>query len=105
MLTHMHNHNSGTHSVQQEDINMPEWLQQLIEEGQASQGEEINPYQQSYELGWASMGVSQEYGGMGAPATLGLIVNEAMNGANLGLSMFFGCQKDSTRYTKRGFRS
>jgi len=48
------------------------------------------PYQQSYELGWASMGVSQEYGGMGAPATLGLIVNEAMNGANLGLSMFFG---------------
>ena len=49
MLTHMHNHNSGTHSVQQEDINMPEWLQQLIEEGQASQGEEINPYQQSYE--------------------------------------------------------
>ena len=48
------------------------------------------PYQQSYELGWASMGVSQEYGGMGAPATLVLIVNEAMNGANLGLSMFFG---------------
>ncbi len=48
------------------------------------------PYQQSYKLGWASMGVSQEYGGMGAPATLGLIVNEAMNGANLGLSMFFG---------------
>ncbi len=27
---------------------------------------------------------------MGAPATLVLIVNEAMNGANLGLSMFFG---------------
>ncbi len=48
------------------------------------------PYQQSYELGWASMGVSQEYGGMGAPSTLVLIVNEAMNGANLGLSMFFG---------------
>jgi len=49
-----------------------------------------DPYQQSYELGWASMGVSQEYGGMGAPSTLVLIVNEAMNGANLGLSMFFG---------------
>ena len=48
------------------------------------------PYQKAYEMGWASMRVSQEYGGMGAPATLGLIVNEAMNGANLGLSMFFG---------------
>jgi hypothetical protein len=27
---------------------------------------------------------------MGAPATLGLVINEALNGANLGLSMFFG---------------
>ncbi len=48
------------------------------------------PYQQAYEMGWATMRVSQEYGGMGAPATLGLIINEALNGANLGLSMFFG---------------
>ena len=48
------------------------------------------PYKQAYELGWATMRVSQEYGGMGAPATLGLIINEALNGANLGLSMFFG---------------
>jgi len=48
------------------------------------------PYQKAYELGWASIRVPQKYGGMGAPATLGLIVNEAMTGANLGLTMFFG---------------
>jgi len=48
------------------------------------------PYKKAYEMGWATMRVSQEYGGMGAPATLGLIINEALNGANLGLSMFFG---------------
>ena len=48
------------------------------------------PYQQAYELGWASVSASSEYGGMGAPATLGLIVNEALSGANLGLCMFFG---------------
>ena len=49
-----------------------------------------DPYKKAYELGWATMRVSQEYGGMGAPATLGLVINEALNGANLGLSMFFG---------------
>ena len=48
------------------------------------------PYQKAYELGWASTANSQEYGGMGAPATIGLIVSEAINGANLGLGMFFG---------------
>ena len=48
------------------------------------------PYQQAYELGWASISASSEFGGIGAPATLGLIVNEALSGANLGLCMFFG---------------
>ena len=48
------------------------------------------PFQKAYELGWASISDSPEYGGMGAPATIGLIVSEAINGANLGLGMFFG---------------
>ena len=48
------------------------------------------PYQKAYELGWSSMRVPQEYGGMGAPSILALIVNEAMTGANLSLTMCFG---------------
>ena len=48
------------------------------------------PYQQAYEKGWATMRVSQEYGGMGSPATVQLIINEALSAANLGLTMFFG---------------
>ena len=62
-----------------------------IEDGRVKVAECLHePYKQAYELGWATMRVSQEYGGIGAPATLGLIINEALNGANLGLSMFFG---------------
>ena len=48
------------------------------------------PYQRAYEMGWATMRVSQEYGGMGSPATVQLIINEALSAANLGLTMFFG---------------
>ncbi len=62
-----------------------------IEDGRVKVPECMHkPYQQAYELGWASVSASQEYGGMGAPASIGLIVNEALNGANLGLGMFFG---------------
>jgi len=48
------------------------------------------PYQKAYELGWASIRVPKEYGGMGAPSLLALIVNEAMTGGNLCLTMCFG---------------
>ena len=62
-----------------------------IEAGRVKVSECLHmPYQKAYELGWASTSNSQEYGGMGAPATIGLIVSEAINGANLGLGMFFG---------------
>ena len=62
-----------------------------IEDGRVKVSECLHkPYQKAYELGWASTSDSQEYGGIGAPATIGLIVSEAINGANLGLGMFFG---------------
>ncbi len=62
-----------------------------IEEGRVKVAKCLHePYKQAYEMGWATMRVSQDYGGMGAPATLQLIINEALSGANLGLTMFFG---------------
>ncbi|MBC8258852.1 MAG: acyl-CoA dehydrogenase [SAR324 cluster bacterium] len=62
-----------------------------IEDGRVKVSEcLLEPYQQAYELGWASMSASPDFGGMGAPAILGLIVNEALNAANLALTMFFG---------------
>ena len=48
------------------------------------------PYQKAYELGWSSIRVPKDYGGMGAPSLLALIVNEAMTGGNLCLTMCFG---------------
>ena len=48
------------------------------------------PYQKAYELGWSSIRAPQDFGGMGAPSLLALIVNEAMTGGNLCLTMCFG---------------
>ncbi|MBF0276962.1 MAG: acyl-CoA dehydrogenase [SAR324 cluster bacterium] len=47
------------------------------------------PYQQAYELGWASIAADPKYGGQGAPRTVQIAINEAVAGANLGLSMYF----------------
>ena len=69
-----------------------------IEDGRVKVSECLHkPYQKAYELGWASTSDSQEYGGIGAPATIGLIVSEAINGANLGLGMFFGLTSGSAK--------
>jgi len=48
------------------------------------------PYKKAYSLGWSSIRSPREYGGMGAPSILALIVNEAMTGGNLCLTMCFG---------------
>ena len=48
------------------------------------------PYKKAYELGWSSIRVPKDFGGMGAPSLLALIVNEAMTGGNLCLTMCFG---------------
>lgn len=48
------------------------------------------PYEQAYELGWASLTAPEEFGGQGAPHSVGLAVKEALIGANVGLSMYFG---------------
>ena len=48
------------------------------------------PYQKAYELGWSSIRAPKDFGGMGAPSILALIVNEAMTGGNLCLTMCFG---------------
>lgn len=47
-------------------------------------------YQQAYELGWASMTASQQFGGQGAPEAIGLALSEATLGGNLALGMYFG---------------
>jgi alkylation response protein AidB-like acyl-CoA dehydrogenase len=47
-------------------------------------------YQQAYQLGWASITASREFGGQGAPESLGLALAEANLGANLALTMYFG---------------
>ena len=44
------------------------------------------PYRKGYELGWAALNASPEYGGQGAPASVGLAVNEGINAGNPGLS-------------------
>ncbi|MEH6636945.1 MAG: acyl-CoA dehydrogenase [Halioglobus sp.] len=49
-----------------------------------------NPYKQAYELGWASISASQEFGGQGAPAAIGLALSEGILGGNLALGMYFG---------------
>ncbi len=47
-------------------------------------------YRQAYQLGWASITASREFGGQGAPETIGLAISEANLGANLALTMYFG---------------
>ncbi len=47
-------------------------------------------YKQAYELGWACLTASAEFGGQGAPATIGLALAEGNLGGNLALSMYFG---------------
>jgi alkylation response protein AidB-like acyl-CoA dehydrogenase len=49
-----------------------------------------NAYNQAYELGWASITASQEFGGQGAPEAIGLALSEATLGGNLALGMYFG---------------
>ncbi|MGK5095467.1 acyl-CoA dehydrogenase [Deltaproteobacteria bacterium TL4] len=47
-------------------------------------------YQKAYELGWGSLTANPNYGGQGAPLTLGLAIREAQIPANMGLAMYFG---------------
>jgi alkylation response protein AidB-like acyl-CoA dehydrogenase len=47
-------------------------------------------YQQAYQLGWASVTASQQFGGQGAPEAIGLALSEATLGGNLALGMYFG---------------
>lgn len=47
-------------------------------------------YKQAYELGWASITASSDFGGQGAPEAVGLAIAEANLGGNLALSMYFG---------------
>ncbi len=49
-----------------------------------------NAYNQAYELGWASITASQEFGGQGAPEAIGLALSEGTLGGNLALGMYFG---------------
>jgi len=49
-----------------------------------------NAYKQAYELGWASITASTEFGGQGAPETIGLALSEGNLGGNLALTMYFG---------------
>ncbi len=44
------------------------------------------PYNKTYQLGWGALNSSQEYGGQGAPFTIGVAVKEALFGANIGFS-------------------
>ena len=62
-----------------------------VVDGNAKVPECLHPaYQQAYELGWASITASQEYGGQGAPEAIGLALSEATLGGNLALGMYFG---------------
>ena len=47
------------------------------------------PYRLAYELGWASLSTSVQYGGQGAPRLMQLAINEGLAGGNMGLSMYF----------------
>lgn len=49
-----------------------------------------DPYKQAYELGWAAITASQEFGGQGVPEAIGLALSEATLGGNLALGMYFG---------------
>ncbi len=55
------------------------------------------PYRQAYELGWGSITSDPEYGGQGAPSTLGLAVNEGLIGGNQAVSSFFGLTEGCAR--------
>ncbi|MGA1599063.1 MAG: acyl-CoA dehydrogenase [bacterium] len=55
------------------------------------------PYRQAYELGWGAITGDPEYGGQGAPSTVGLAVNEGMIGGNQALSSFFGLTEGCAR--------
>ncbi len=43
-----------------------------------------------YDAGWRGLGVSEEFGGQGGPATLALTANEMMSGANTAFNMYPG---------------
>ena len=47
------------------------------------------PYQEAYELGWASIASPAKYGGQGAPRLIQIAINEGLGGGNVGLSMYF----------------
>ncbi len=47
------------------------------------------PYRQAYELGWASLSTSAQYGGQGAPRLVQMAINEGLAGGNMGLTMYF----------------
>ena len=55
------------------------------------------PYQQSYELGWGSLTSDPEYGGQGAPVTLGLAVREATVAGSQALTSFFALTSGAAR--------
>ena len=70
----------------------------IDESGQGRVPEIIKkPYQKAYELGWASLCSDENFGGQGAPNTLGFIIKEGFAGANVGLSMYFGLTEGAAR--------
>ncbi len=62
-----------------------------VVDGQARVPECLHsPYEQAYQLGWAAITASQEFGGQGAPEAIGLALSEGILGGNLALGMYFG---------------
>ncbi len=55
------------------------------------------PYRQAYELGWGSITSDPDFGGQGAPSSLGLAVNEGLIGGNQAVSSFFGLTEGCAR--------
>ncbi len=55
------------------------------------------PYQKAYELGWGSLCSDPDYGGQGAPVTLGLAVHEATIAGNQALTSFFALTSGAAR--------
>ena len=55
------------------------------------------PYQQSYKLGWGSLCSDPDYGGQGAPVTLGLAVSEATVAGNQAITSFFALTSGAAR--------
>ncbi len=43
-----------------------------------------------YEAGWRTVAVSPEFGGMGSPATIGILTDELLSGANTAFNMYPG---------------